>query len=87
MDPTDEVLDHLLRHLEVGDDAIAQRPARGDIAGGAAQHLLGLFADCHDLLPAADIGDRHNRWLGQDDTASLDVDQRIRGAKVDGHVG
>src|SRR6202162_729858 len=34
----DEMLDHLLRHLEIGDDAIAQRTDRLDAARRAAEH-------------------------------------------------
>src|SRR6202035_2772973 len=34
----DEMLDHFLRHLEIGDDAVAQRPDRVNVAGGAADH-------------------------------------------------
>src|SRR5262249_32013902 len=41
----DEMLDHLLRYLEVRDDAVAQRPDCLDVAGRSAQHHLGLVAD------------------------------------------
>jgi hypothetical protein len=52
----DEVLDHLLGDFEVGDDAVAHRADRLDVAGRAAQHHLGLVADGQDLLLAADGG-------------------------------
>src|ERR1700732_5120335 len=45
----DEVAQHLLGHVEVGDDAVLQRPDRLDRAGRAAQHPLGLDADRVDL--------------------------------------
>ena len=41
----DEVLDHLLGDFEVGDDAVAHRADRFDVAGRAAQHHLGVVAD------------------------------------------
>ena len=41
----DEVRQHLLGRLEVGDDAVLHRPDRGDVAGRPAEHLLRLGAD------------------------------------------
>ena len=49
----DEVLDHLLGDFEVGDDAVAHRADRFDVAGRAAQHHLGVVADRENLLLAA----------------------------------
>ena len=83
----DEMLDHLLRHLEIGDHAVPQRPDGGDVARGAAEHQLGLLAHRQHLLAAADIGDGDHRRLVQHDAPTLHVDQRVRGAEVDGHVG
>ena len=83
----DEVLDHLLGDFEVGDDAVAQRPDGGDVAGRAAEHQLGFLADREDLLLAAHVGDGDHRGLVQHDAAALDVDQRVGGAEIDGHVG
>ena len=40
----DEVIEHLLGDLEVGDDAIFHRFNGDDVAGGAAEQLFGLFA-------------------------------------------
>jgi hypothetical protein len=40
-----EVVEHLLRHFEVGNHAVFQRPHNSDICGRAAQHLLGFRAD------------------------------------------
>jgi hypothetical protein len=40
----DEVAEHLLADLEVGDDAVLQRPDGLDVAGRAADHPLGLGA-------------------------------------------
>jgi hypothetical protein len=51
----DEMLDHLLRHLEIGDHAVAQRADGLDVAGRAAEHQLGLVAHGQDLLLAAQV--------------------------------
>ena len=44
----DEVRQHLLGRVEVGDDAVAHRPDRGDVARRSPQHLLRFGADCFD---------------------------------------
>ena len=54
----DEVAQHLLGDVEVGDDAVLERADRGDRAGRAAEHALGLDPDGVDL-PAARV-DRHH---------------------------
>ena len=81
------MLDHLFRDFEIGDDAVAQRADGGDVAGRAAQHHLRLVADGEHLLLALDLGDGDDRRLVQDDAAALDVDQRVRRAEIDRHVG
>ena len=50
----DEVLDHLLGHVDVGDHAVAQRPNGLDLIGGLAHHQLGVVADRLDLLDPVD---------------------------------
>ena len=80
----DEVAEHLLGDVEVGDDAVLQRADGGDRAGRAAEHALGLDADGVDLARA--LVDRDDRRLGEDDAAAADVDERIGGAQVHGHV-
>ena len=81
------MLDHLLGDFEVGDDAVAHGADCLDVAGGAAEHHLGLLADGEDLLFAAHVGDGHHAWLGEHDAAPLDVDEGVGCAEVDGHVG
>ena len=49
--------------------------------------MLGFFADGNHLLLAADIGDGDDARFRQDDAAAFDVDQRVGGAEIDGHVG
>ena len=87
VDLADEMLDHFLGDFEVGDDSVAQRAAGGNVTGGAAEHHLGLLADGYHLFLASDIGDGDDAWFGQDDAAALDVDERVGGAEIDGHVG
>src|SRR5262245_6230291 len=40
-----EVVEHLLRHVKIGDDAILERPDGHDAPRGPPQHRLGLPAD------------------------------------------
>jgi hypothetical protein len=64
----DEVAEHRLGDLEVGDDAIAQRPDGTTVPGRAAEHLLRLLADGEHLLAAARValdGD-HGRLAAHD---------------------
>ena len=64
----DEVAQHRLGDLEVGDHAVLHRADGDDVAGRAAEHLLGLLADREHLVGAAAVLDHgdHGR-LGQDD--------------------
>jgi hypothetical protein len=80
----DEVAQHLLRDVEVGDHAVLERPDRGDGSRGAAQHPLGFDPDRVDLARAR--VDRHHGRLGEHDPAAAHVHQRIGGAEVHGHV-
>ena len=80
----DEVAQHLLGDVEVGDDAVLQRPDGRDRARRATEHPLGLDADGVDL--AAARVDRDDRGLGQHDAAPTHVDEGVRRAQVDGHV-
>ena len=80
----DEILDHLLRHFEVGDDAVAKRADGDDRRGRAAEHALGLRAHGEELVgPRVD---RDDRGLVEDDALTADVDDRVGGPEVDGHV-
>ena len=75
---------HLLGDLEIGDHAVAQRPARGDRRRRAADHPLGVGP--HGVHLAGQRVRRHDRGLRDDDPLPLDVDERVRGAEVDRHV-
>ena len=84
VDLLDEVPQHLLGDVEVGDHAVLQRADRGDRPGRAAEHALGLDADGVHL--AAALVDRDHRRLREHDAATAHVDERVRGSEVDGHV-
>jgi hypothetical protein len=83
----DEMLDHFLRHLEIGDDAVAQRPDRVNVAWGAADHQFRLLSDGEDLPLAPDARDCDHRRLVQNDTAPFHVDDGVCRTEVDRHVG
>ena len=80
----DEVAEHRLRDLEVGDHAVLQGSHGVDRGRGAAEHLLRLGPNRVDLA-GGDVH-RHDRRLGENDAAAADVDQGVRRAEVDGHV-
>src|SRR5436190_396155 len=80
-DELQEVAQHLLGHVEVGDHSVLHRPDGDDALRCATEHALRLEPDPLDLL-ALPI-DRNDRRLVQDDALTLDVDQSVRGAEVD----
>ena len=84
VDLVHEVLDHLLGHVEVADDAVAQWPDGDDVGRGPADHPLGLRPDGQHALG---LGvDRDDGRLAHDDPAVADVDQRVGGPEVDPDV-
>src|SRR3954468_15312395 len=84
VDLLDEVAEHLLSHVEVGDDTVLERPDRGDRARRAAEHALRLDADRMHLARA--LVDRDHRRLGEHDAAPAHVHERVRSTEVHGHV-
>src|SRR5436309_10070450 len=78
VDLLDEVAEHRLGDLEVGDDAVLERPDRLDVAGRTAEHLLRLGPD-RDDPPAAPglLVHRHDRGLVADDSLALHVDEGV----------
>ena len=44
------MLKHLLGHVEIGDHTVFQRPGSANIAGRAAEHLLGFSSHGGHLL-------------------------------------
>ncbi len=80
-DEREEVPQHLLRHVEVGDDAVLHR-AHGDHAvRRSAEHSLGLEPDALDLLGLP--VDRDDGRLVQDDALTLHIDEGVGGPEVD----
>ena len=75
---------HLLGHLEIGDDAVLQWADRRDRPGRAAEHALGL--DAHGVHLTRPAVDRDHARLGEHDAATAHVDERVGGAEIDGHV-
>ena len=58
-DLADELLEHPLRHVVVGNDAVPQGADGHDVAGGTAQHGLSLGA--HLQQAAGILVDGHHR--------------------------
>jgi hypothetical protein len=70
--------------FEVGDDAVLHGLDGHDVAGRAAQHLLGLFA--HGFHLAGVLVDGHDGGLIDNDALAGRKDQCVGGAKIDGQV-
>ena len=81
-----EILEHLLGHFEVGNDAVLHRPDRGDVARRTAKHAFRIGTHGGDALLRAVVTDRHHRRLVEDDAATTDVNQGVRGTQIDGKV-
>src|SRR5690606_8712239 len=82
--PLDEIAQHALGDLEVGDHPVFEGADRDDVAGCAADHALGLDTHGHDLLGGGVDG--HDRRLVEHDAAAADIHQCVGGAEVDRHV-
>jgi hypothetical protein len=80
----DEVAKHLLGDVEVGDDAVLQRTDGLDVGRGAPDHPLRLGSDGEDRAGEGVDGD--DGGLVQDDPASANIDERVRGTQVDCHI-
>ena len=79
----DEVVEDLLRALEVGDDAVDQRRDELHVARLAPLHVVGLAPDGDDL--ARNLVDGDDGRLVDDDAATSHRDDDRRGAEVHGH--
>ena len=82
----DEMLDHFLGAVEIGNHPVAHRADRLDRARRAAQHELGILAHRQNLLFAVLDVIGHDRGFIQHDALAAHVDQRIGRAEVDTHV-
>src|SRR5215210_2288983 len=79
-----EVAQHLLGHLEVGDHTVTQRTDGRDRGRRTADHAAGLVADGVDL--AGGLVQRHNRRLGRNDPLAAEVDERVGRTEVDRNI-
>ena len=80
-DLADKLLEHPLRHVVVGDDALTQGADGHDVAGGTAQHGLGIGA--HAEQAAVVLVDGHHRGLIEHNALALDIYQYRCGTQVD----
>ena len=80
----DEVVEHALGDLKVGDHAVAEGAHGDDVGGGAADHRLGFRADRED--GAVGAVDRDYGGFVDHDSASTHGDEGVRGAQVDPDV-
>ncbi len=81
----DEVLQHLFRVGEIGNDPVLHGPNRRDVAGGAPQHVFGFDPDRDDDLAASGrfVLHRDDRRFVENDAALAHVNQRVGGSKID----
>ena len=79
-----ELAEHTLGHVVVGDHALAQGADGHDVAGGTAQHGLGLGAHLKKL--AGILVNGHHGRLVQYDALALYVHQYGGGAQVDADI-
>ena len=84
MDAQDELTEHGLRGVEVGDHAGLQRPDHLDVLRRAAEHLAGFLsrADQRALLQV----DRDVRGLREDDAPAAEEDQGVGRPEIDPEV-
>ena len=80
----DELPQHPFGHIVVGDNALPQGTDGHNVAGGLAQHLLGLCAHLEQL--AGVLVQRHHRRLPQHNTLVLDIDQHAGGAQINADI-
>ena len=81
---SDKLLEHPLGHVEVGDDALPQGADGHDVAGGTAQHLLGVGA--HLQQGALVLVHGHHGGLPQHHALALDVYENGSGTQIDTDV-
>src|SRR5262249_51789303 len=80
----DEVVEHLLGVAEVGDDAVLHGLDGHDVPGGAAEHVLGLFADGLNLV--GDLVYRNDGGLVDDDALAGGVDEGVGRTEIDRQI-
>jgi hypothetical protein len=78
---TDEVAQHLLRHLEVGNDAVTERPRCTNVRRGPSDHLPGLLADSLDRTGT--LVDRDDGGFEQNDPVPASKHDGVGRSEVD----
>jgi hypothetical protein len=86
VDLLNEVLDHLLGDVNVGNHPVAERTDNLDVPRRLAHHELGVIAHGLDALHAVDRLDRDHRRFIEDDTATPYVNDCVRRTEIDRHV-
>ena len=81
----DEVAQHLLGHVEVGDHAVLQRPDGARSCPGVRPSIRLASMPTAWTSPVRE-SIATTRRLGQHDAAAAHVDERVGGAEVDRHV-
>ena len=79
-----ELPQHPLRHVVVGDHALPQGTDGHDVAGGTAQHGLSVAAHLQQL--AGIFVDGHHRRLVEHNALTLHINQHRGGAEVDTNI-
>ena len=77
----DELPQHPLRHVIVGNNTLPQGTDSHDVAGGTAQHSLGLGAHLEQL--ASILIQSHHRGLVEDNALALYIYQNRCGTQID----
>ena len=80
----DELFQHALGHIIVGDNALTQGADGNDVAGGTAQHGLGLGAHLQQL--AGILIHSHHGGLIQHDALALHKHQNRSGSQVNTNI-
>jgi len=83
-DLLDEILQHCLGDVEIGDHTHLHGTDRYDVRRRAAKHALGLEPHCEDVLRT--FFDCHNGRLTKDNAFVLHVHERVRRAEIDSDV-
>ena len=81
---SNEVLQHLFRDVEVGDDAVLHGADRLDVARRAAEHFLGGVTHRLDLVGL--LVDDDDRGLSHHDAAIGHEDERVGGPQIDREI-
>ena len=75
---------HGFGDFKVSNHTVPQGADSNDVAGGAAEHALGIVPDGEHLVGAGIDGD--HRRFPQDNTVVFDVDQGVGGSEIDSNV-